>query len=131
MTITLDSIIPVDRLVKVRREAQKKKAWFKVLRKRERDIMNLTINCVKAVRSPILAKIVKAIITKLKKALESHVERLVRTIGRSTALELCRIAESWGNKLAHQWNEDDGFARYLAVTYHNQQKLNRGRSRIW
>lgn len=129
MTITLDSIIPVDRLVKVRREAQKKKAWFKVLCKRERDIMNLTINCVEAVRSPVLAKIVKAIITKLKKALESHVERLVRTIGRSNALELCRIAESWGNKVAHQWNEDDGFARYLAVTYHNQKKLNHGRTK--
>ena len=129
MTMTLDSIIPVDRLVNVRREAQKKKAWFKVLCKRERDIMNLTINCVEAVRSPVLAKIVKAIITKLKKALESHVERLVRTIGRSNALELCRIAESWGNKVAHQWNEDDGFARYLAVTYHNQKKLNHGRTK--
>ena len=90
----------VSKLVKVRRESKRKKIWFKVLRKRERDILNLTINCVEAFRSAKLTKIVTVIILKLKSALESRVERLVRTMGRSTAQKLCRIAEEWGNKLS-------------------------------
>ncbi len=83
--------------------------------------MNLTTTCVEAIRSPKLARMVAAMIIKLKKALVSPVERMVRTVGRSTAQKLSMIAQNWGNKLAHRLDEDERFARYLAVVHLNRK----------
>ncbi len=113
-------VISVRRLVKVRGRAKRRRVWFRVLGKAERGVVDLIINHVEDVRSSKLAGIVAAIVIKLKKALESQVERLVRTTGRSTAQKLAHIAQEWGNKLAHKWSEDRGFARYLAVMHLNE-----------
>lgn len=117
----LSNIISIGGLVKVRRMAKRKGVWFRVLGSVERGIVDLTISYVKGIRSAKLAKIVTAIIIKLMEALESHVEKMVRTIGRSTAEKLSQMAQRWGNRLAHRWGEDEGFARYLAVMHINDR----------
>jgi hypothetical protein len=75
------------------------------------------------IRSAKLATIVTAIMNKLELAMESMVERTVRTVGRSIAQKVSRIALSWGNRSASQWAEDPGFARYLAITQMNTPRL--------
>ena len=111
----LKDIISVGRLVKERRRALRKRVWFKALSRDERSIVDLTIRCVDRVRSARLAKIVTAILIKLKLATESTVKRLVRTVGRSMAQKVSRIAQGWGNRSAAEWPEDRGFIQYLAI----------------
>jgi hypothetical protein len=35
--------------------------------------------------------------------------------GREKAMEISRIAQKWGNKTAHKWARETGFARYLTI----------------
>ena len=97
----------------------RRKVWFKVLGRVERAIINLTIKCVKRVRSDNLVRIVAVIIDKLTYALKSRLERLMAKVGSILAQKLSHIAGNWGNKFAVQWSKDLGFIRYLAVTHKN------------
>jgi len=120
----LRDIISVGRLVKERRRALRKRVWFKALSRDERSIVSLTIRCVDWVQSAVLARIVMAILIKLKAAMESPVKRMVRTLGRSMAQRVSRIAQAWGNKCASQWAWDPGFIQYLAVMKMNTPCFN-------
>ena len=113
--IMLGDIISVGRLVEVKRVALRRGVWFRALDRVERGVLDLIIRCVDRIRSAMLAKVVMAILIKLKLAMESMVERMVRVVGRSLAQKVSRIAVSWGNRSASKWAEDPGFARYLAV----------------
>jgi hypothetical protein len=113
--IMLGDIISVGRLVEVKRAALRRGVWFRALDRVERGVLDLTIRCVDRIRSARLAKIVTAILIKLKLAMESVVDRMVRTVGFSQARKISGIAVSWGNRSASKWAEDPGFARYLAV----------------
>ncbi|MCS7120858.1 MAG: hypothetical protein RMJ07_06925 [Nitrososphaerota archaeon] len=116
----LVSIISRGTLVRVRGLALRRGVWFNALSRAERAMVDLTISFVKSVRSAELAKALTAIVIKLKRALESRVEGLVRSFGRSAAMRLSFIAQSWGNRLAGLWASDEGFSRYLAIMYLNQ-----------
>lgn len=119
MGIMPDISISVDKLAEIRRKAMRRRMWFRVLDRAERAIVSLTIQCVKRIRSPELAKIVTTIVAKLKQAMKSHVKRLVETAGRSLAQKLSRIAQAWGNKRAILWAEDPDFIQFLAVMQMN------------
>ena len=121
--IMLGDTISVGRLVEARRTALRCGVWFRVLNRIERGILDLTVRCVDRIRSARLAKVVTAILIKLKLAMESAVERMVRVVGRSLALKVSSIALSWGNVSALQWAEDPLFARYLAITQMNASRL--------
>ena len=58
-----------------------------------------------------------AIMEKLQSAVESIVDRLVRTVGLPLARKISDIAVSWGNRLASFWADDLAFARFLVVNY--------------
>jgi diacylglycerol kinase len=60
---------------------------------------------------------VTAIMEKLQSAIESIVDRLVRTVGLPLAQKISDIAVSWGNRLASMWANDLAFARFLVVNY--------------
>jgi hypothetical protein len=121
--VTLGDIISVGRLFEARKVALRCGVWFRALDRAERGILDLTIRCLDTIRSARLAKVVTAILIKLKLAVESTVERMVRVVGRSLAQKVSSLALSWGNRSASQWAEDAGFARYLAITQMNTHRL--------
>ncbi len=121
--VTVSDVISVRRLVEAKRTALRRGVWFRVLNRVERGVLDLTVRCVDKIESAILAKVVTAILIKLKLAMESTVEKLVRVVGRSLTQKVSRIALNWGNVSASQWAEDTLFARYLAITQMNTHRL--------
>lgn len=111
----LDGVLTVGRLVEARRAALRRGVWFRALNRVERGVLDLTVRCVDSIRSAKLAKVLTAILDKLKLASESMAERMVRIVGVPLAQKMSRIAVSWGNRSASGWAEDCGFARYLAL----------------
>jgi len=112
----------VSELIKIRRKAMRLRTWFKVLDGTERAIVILTIRCVERVKSPKLAKIVMAIVTKLTNAMKGQMERLIDTFGRPLAQKLSRVAMAWGNRSAALWAEDLGFIQYLVTIQMNMPR---------
>ncbi len=114
------SALSVGRLIDAKKVALRRGIWFRVLNQVERSILDLTVRYVDKIKSAMLAKLVTAILTKLKLAMESTVERTVRTIGCSLALKISIIALRWGNHSAAEWATDSAFARYLAIIQMNK-----------
>ena len=77
-----NSYLPAVReLAEARKIALRRRVWFKLLNRVERGIIDLTVKYVNTIKSIKLAKALTAIIDKLHSAIESTVDRLVRTIG--------------------------------------------------
>lgn len=66
-----------------------------------------------------MARLLYGIVEKLLVALEGKVAFLARTVGKSIAREIGKIARLWGNESASKWSVDSGFIRYLAVMQMN------------
>jgi hypothetical protein len=109
----LSSFPSVKSLAQFKKDALRRRVWFKLLSRVERGIIDLTIKCVDNIKSRKLAGVVTAIIDKLQSAVESTVDRLVRTVGLPLARKISSIAVSWGNSSAVRWTDDLKFARYL------------------
>ncbi len=109
--------ISIGRLSEFKKTALRRGVWFRSLNRIERGIIDLTVRCVDNIKSTQLAKLVTAIIGKLQQAMESTVDRLVRTIGLPLARKISDIAVSWGNRLAIKWAEDRAFARFLVFNF--------------
>ena len=107
----------VEVLVQAKKLALRRGVWFKVLSRVERGVIDLTVKCVDSVKSRRLAKLLTAIISKLQSAMESVVDRLVRTVGLPLARKISNIAVSWGNRLASLWACDRSFGRFLVVNF--------------
>jgi hypothetical protein len=117
---TQTSVVPSkNELAKIKAKAMRRGIWFRALTRAERAQMELTMRIVKRIRSIFLAKVVTSIVKKLSDAMESKVTRSMREVGRPLAQKLSRIAQNWGNKLAHQWVEDPGLVQYLTINYIN------------
>lgn len=96
--------------------------WTRVLSGLERVQVDLTLRVVKSVKSPFLARVLESIMRKLESALESRVLRMTSSVGVPMALQLSRMAQSWGNLAARTWAQDAGFARFLAVMSVNSRQ---------
>ena len=105
-----------ENLTKLRLKAVRKGSWFRVLKQKERMLLNLTISVVARVRSFLLVKVVSRLVDRLFEALESRIYRLVKTKGQEMVQHLSQIAQGWGNKVAKSWSEDVGFMQFLVVT---------------
>ena len=90
--------------------------WHRALNRLERAQVDLTLRVVRKVQSPVLARVLDAILEKLRSALESRVLRMIGSVGFPMARRLSELARSWGNLSASTWSRDRGFARFLAVT---------------
>jgi hypothetical protein len=112
-----DSAPSVRMLAEAKKIALRHRVWFRLLNRVERGIIDLTVRYVDSIKSVTLAKVVTAIMDKLQCALESVVDRLVRTVGLPLAQKISDIAVSWGNRLASMWADDRAFARFLVVNY--------------
>jgi hypothetical protein len=117
MNVTFGGVLSVGRLAEVKRVSLRRGFWFRALNRVERGVLDLTMRCVDSIRSAKLATVVKAILDKLKLAMESVVERMVRVVGRPLAQKNSGIAVGWGNCSASGWAEDRGYARYLALCF--------------
>ncbi|MEM2703219.1 MAG: hypothetical protein QXR45_08670 [Candidatus Bathyarchaeia archaeon] len=109
-------------LAKIKREAVRRKVWFR-LSKVERALVDLTLKCVKQPRSPRLIGVLASIIVKVKAFLAGPLRWLMGQVGKPLAMKLSKIAESWGNKEARKWAEDEGFIRFLTVMDKTFQSL--------
>ena len=105
-----------ENLRKLRVKAVRKGCWFKVLKQKERMLLNLTVNVVERVRSSLLSKVVSGLVDKLFEALQSRIYRLVKSKGQEMALHVSEIAQGWGNKSAKAWGKDVGFMQFLVVS---------------
>ena len=112
-----DSAPSVRMLAEAKKIALRHRVWFRLLNRVERGIIDLTVRYVDSIKSVTLAKVVTAIMDKLQCALESVVDRLMRTVGLPLAQKISDIAVSWGNRLASMWADDRAFARFLVVNY--------------
>jgi hypothetical protein len=104
---------------RIRKEAWRRKIWFKVLTKIERSLFDLAIKCVEQPRSPRLIDSLAKIIVKIKRALISPVYRLMEHVGRPLAKKISQIAQGWGRKNAKSWAGDKSFIRYLTIVEMN------------
>jgi hypothetical protein len=75
------------------------------------------VQCVDKIKSRKLAKLLTAIMGKLRSALESTVERLVRAIGIPLAEKNSCMAVGWGNVSAKSWASDLSFAAFLVAIH--------------
>jgi hypothetical protein len=107
----------------IKKCALRRGIWFRALSRIERGVLDLTARYVDCIRSTQLAKVVTAILEKLKLATESVVDRLVRTVGLSLAQKISVVAVGLGNRLAIRWAVDGEFARYLAVAHLNSSRI--------
>ena len=110
-------------LLKLKLKAMRSGVWFRVLRRIDRVLVDLTIKVAGTVRSSTLAKNILAVIRKLESSMESRFLRAVRIVGFPIARRLGLIAQEWGNHTAKDWKSDVGFARYLAAMSLNKPKL--------
>ncbi|MBN2259985.1 MAG: hypothetical protein JW702_05550 [Clostridiales bacterium] len=112
-----------ENLAKLKLKAVRKGCWYKVLKQKERMLLNLTISVVQRVRSFLLAKVVSRLVDVLFEALESPIYRLVKTKGQQMAQRICEVAQNWGYEAAKTWSKDVGFMQFLVVN--NLGELNR------
>ena len=112
-------------LALLRARALRKNVWFKVLSRLERSIVEIAIKSLDTITSEKLISILKGIIEKLRKALESPMRALAKTVGRQLANLVAHVACSWGNPRAPEWARDERFATFLAVCYINTPRYYR------
>lgn len=110
-------------LLSIRRKAQRKRVWFKVLSPIERGLISLTIRCVDRVRSSKLVAMLRNVMERLEEALRSRVERLMVEVGWPLARKIAYYAFFWGNRDALNWALDASFARYLTVAHMNESEM--------
>jgi hypothetical protein len=118
----LGSSRSVGMLTQAKTLALRRGVWFKTLNRVERGIIDLTVRYVNCIKSVKLAQVVRAIIEKLALAMETLVDKIVRTVGLPLARKISNIAVSWGNHLAKLWAKDSRFARFLALNFGGVQK---------
>jgi hypothetical protein len=92
--ISLVGLVSSKKLSSIRRKAIRRGVWFKVLTLLERGIIDLTILCVKNIRSPVLALAVGRIICRILMALKSRFLRRADEIGYNVVERLGKSAVS-------------------------------------
>ena len=112
-------------LLSLRREAFRRRVWFRVLSSAERAILTLAPKCVDTVKSPVLALAIARIVVKIRKALMSPLAVFRSLVARPLAERLSRIAQKWGYVGVHEWIWDEGFINYLAVCKYNDISIYR------
>jgi len=111
-------------LNRLKRISIRNKSWFRMLSWEQRRFIDAIITMVKRIRSLLLLKILAPIVMKLLNAVGKGnalrgalalMDEASYRMMRDAAQNISRIAQNWGNKLAHKWLEDVGFLKYLTV----------------
>lgn len=102
-------------LTSLRRNAQRRRIWFRLLSRIERSVVTLTIRCVDRIRSRTLSLVIGRIACKLLKAFKSRFIASVEKAGYDLAAKISTIAVAWGYADAARWRLDLSFIRHLGV----------------
>lgn len=102
-------------LAKTRRRALRQRCWHRALNRLERGIIDLTLRCVKEVKSSKLRATLETILAKLIEAFRPSYLHVVEKAGRHLAARISRLAQSWGNTRAAEWEDDAAFIRYWGM----------------
>jgi hypothetical protein len=103
------------------RSVRRNNSWFRVLSLENRRFIDLVIQAVENIRSPLLLGLLKPLTEKLlssiggARGLMGELAFKTQDFGRPLANKISMIAAQWGNRHAARWATNDGFARYLAV----------------
>jgi hypothetical protein len=96
-------------------------SWYRVLSVDKRRFIEAVIQTVDKIRSSLLLKILAGFVEKLFSAI-GGVRGLIgnlgfemKNFGYPLAQRVSFIAVKWGNNLAVNWSNDQGFIRYLTV----------------
>jgi hypothetical protein len=103
-------------LTSLKKRALRKRAWYSILKRGERGIVDLTIWCVDRVKSETLALVLGRIVCKVLTACRSMFLRGVEKRGHRFAEKLSEVAVGWGYPEAYAWRREPAFIRYLGVT---------------
>lgn len=101
--------------MRIKTRALRLRVWFKVTSRLERGIIDLTIRCVEKIRSPVLARVVLDIVSKILDVLQEGFMEKAEKVGCKVIERLCAVAERWGNESCSVWKQDEGFVRFLGV----------------
>ncbi|MCW4005049.1 MAG: hypothetical protein NWF04_00410 [Candidatus Bathyarchaeota archaeon] len=102
-------------MLKFKKQAMRAGAWFRVLPRLDRALIDLTIRVTESVRSPFLTKSILSIAHKLETFLENKFISAVRDFGFPIAQKLSSLAVQWGHKKAAVWADDTGYATYWTI----------------
>jgi len=102
-------------LLKLKIKAMRAGVWFRSLERIDRVLYDLMLKVDVTLRSPVLARSILSIKSKLEGFLEGKIVRATREIGLLLASKVSLIAQKWGNVNSKDWINDMGFVRYLAV----------------
>ncbi len=95
-------------LVALRTRSLRRRAWYQVLDRMERGLVDLTILWVDKIRNNSMTKVLLRILKKLVQALEQRTVQVLM-VGKRLAVNASRIAVRWGNSQAYVWRFDPGF----------------------
>ncbi len=112
-------MLTVQGLSKTKSRARKSGIWYEALSQTERAIIDLTIKCVKTVRSPTLARTITKIVSKLTQALGKSFLQKAQEVGIDLAKNLSLVASRWGHRSAQEWKDDRQLIKFLGISVLN------------
>ena len=112
-------------LVSLKTKAMRSGAWFKVLRRIDRVLFDLTIKVVSNIRSPKLAKSISTLARRLEYAMKSSFSIRLSEIGLRLVQKISLAAQKLGSTSAIRWAFDSSFADFLGVMYLNAKMRSR------
>ena len=108
-----------EQLLKLKTKAMRSGAWFKMLRRIDRVLLDLTIRVVDKIRSVKLAKSINVLAKKLAFTTRQGFSSRLSEIGLPLAQKISFAAEKLGNPFAKSWAFDHSFVFFLAVLHVN------------
>jgi hypothetical protein len=109
-------------LITMKTKAMRSGAWFKVLKRIDRVLLDLTIKVIDNVRSAKLAKSVLVIVGKLENAVKKNLSSRFYEIGLPLTQKISALCQKIGNPSAISWACDSSFTRFLGVLQFNAGK---------
>jgi hypothetical protein len=109
-------------LVNLKTKAMRSGAWFKVSRRIDRVLFDVTVRVVDNIRRSQLAKSMLALIRKLENGVKGGFSGSLAQIGLSLAQKIISTAQKLGNLSNTSWLLDSMFIRFLAVMRINDAK---------
>jgi len=100
-------------IVDVRRQALRKRSWYRVLDNLERGILNLTADLLDTVHSSTLLDQVLTIITKLRESFKSSYTKHTEAYGLRRLEEVVYQARTLCYDRVNELERDKGFKSYL------------------
>ena len=99
----------------IRRQAYRKRVWYRAIDDLERGIINLTVRVVEDVKSLTLIHVLESIVAKIRLACMSVYSRRHMEFGLGKAVLVVGQAVGFGSIVAEEWLVDTGFSRWLTL----------------